>query len=122
MAIRKIIFSLLLLATTACIPALAEGGWFAGRLVGHVFYTQKATMDQDRPESDDRMPNTRGQRAADRGLPETSGSGDTAEAGDNPYGADAASGRRQSRLSPEERRALRRQIDEAGHDIYRRKR
>jgi hypothetical protein len=30
--------------------------------------------------------------------------------------------RKQGRLSPEERRALRRQIDEAGHDIYRPKR
>jgi hypothetical protein len=28
-------------------------------------------------------------------------------------------GSRQGRLSPEERQALRRQIDEAGHDIYR---
>jgi hypothetical protein len=28
-------------------------------------------------------------------------------------------GPRQGRLSPEERQALRRQIDEAGHDIYR---
>jgi hypothetical protein len=28
-------------------------------------------------------------------------------------------GQRQGRLSPEERQALRRQIDEAGHDIYR---
>lgn len=30
-----------------------------------------------------------------------------------------ADGGRQGRLSPEERQALRRQIDEAGHDIYR---
>ena len=29
---------------------------------------------------------------------------------------------RQGRLSPEERQALRRQIDEAGHDIYRSRR
>ena len=31
-------------------------------------------------------------------------------------------GPRQGRLSPEERQALRRQIDEAGHDIYRSRR
>ena len=31
-------------------------------------------------------------------------------------------GGRQGRLSPEERQALRRQIDEAGHDIYRTRR
>lgn len=33
-----------------------------------------------------------------------------------------ADGARQGRLSPEERQALRRQIDEAGHDIYRTRR
>ena len=33
-----------------------------------------------------------------------------------------AEGARQGRLSPEERQALRRQIDEAGHDIYRTRR
>jgi hypothetical protein len=33
-----------------------------------------------------------------------------------------AEGPRQGRLSPEERQALRRQIDEAGHDIYRSRR
>jgi hypothetical protein len=33
-----------------------------------------------------------------------------------------AEGGRQGRLSPEERQALRRQIDEAGHDIYRSRR
>ena len=33
-----------------------------------------------------------------------------------------ADGGRQGRLSPEERQALRRQIDEAGHDIYRSRR
>ena len=33
-----------------------------------------------------------------------------------------AEGGRQGRLSPEERQALRRQIDEAGHDIYRTRR
>lgn len=46
------------------------------------------------------------------GLPDTSGysaSGDS-NSQDNP--------RRQGKLSPEERRALRRQIDEVGHDLY----
>jgi hypothetical protein len=32
------------------------------------------------------------------------------------------SGERQGRLTPEERQTLRRQIDEAGHDLYKRKR
>lgn len=34
----------------------------------------------------------------------------------------APNGGRQSRMTPDERRALRRQIDEAGQDIYRQKR
>ena len=37
-------------------------------------------------------------------------------------GRGQADGARQGRLSPEERQALRRQIDEAGHDIYRTRR
>lgn len=37
-------------------------------------------------------------------------------------GRSQTEGGRQGRLSPEERQALRRQIDEAGHDIYRTRR
>lgn len=44
---------------------------------------------------------------------ESSGYGSQGEASPPPDNM-----RRQGRLSPEERRALRRQIDEAGHDIY----
>ena len=40
----------------------------------------------------------------------------------NRGGRGQADGARQGRLSPEERQALRRQIDEAGHDIYRTRR
>ncbi|MGE5622617.1 MAG: hypothetical protein ACM3WS_05635 [Bacillota bacterium] len=47
-------------------------------------------------------------------LPETSGY--TAQ-GDSASSAQE-NGRRQGRMSPEERRTLRRQIDEVGHDIY----
>lgn len=39
---------------------------------------------------------------------------------DNQTNGSQDNGRRPGRLSPEERRALRRQIDEAGHDIYKR--
>jgi hypothetical protein len=38
---------------------------------------------------------------------------------DNSTGSANDNAKRQGKMSPEERRALRRQIDEAGHDIYR---
>jgi len=51
------------------------------------------------------------------GLPENSGFGSSGD-----HSAARGSGndaqQRQGKMSPEERRALRRQIDEAGHDIY----
>ena len=49
-------------------------------------------------------------------APESSGYGATGDAQSNSQQAENI--RRQGRMSPEERRALRRQIDEAGHDIY----
>jgi hypothetical protein len=52
-----------------------------------------------------------GQDASGFGNQGSGGSSSNANASDN--------ARRQGRMSPEERRALRRQIDEAGHDIYR---
>lgn len=49
---------------------------------------------------------------------ESSGNGNP---GNNSAIPSPESSRKQSRLTPEERRTLRRQIDEAGHDIYRRR-
>jgi hypothetical protein len=67
-------------------------------------------MPQQRPRGEER----RGRYVT---LPDTSGYGslndNATNSGDN--------GRRTGRLSPEERRALRRQIDEAGHDLYSRR-
>ena len=49
-------------------------------------------------------------------VQDSSGAGDAEAQGGN------MAERRGGKLSPEERRALRRQIDEAGHDIYKSKR
>lgn len=61
------------------------------------------------PAQEQAYPNQRGQQRpdSDRGAREPRAQQD---------------GGRQGRLSPEERQALRRQIDEAGHDIYRQRR
>lgn len=55
------------------------------------------------------------QRGPVYAMPETSGYS-------APPDANAEQRRRSGRMSPEERRALRRQIDEVGHDIYTQKR
>lgn len=52
------------------------------------------------------------------GVPDSSGYSTQGESAHDP----SDNMRRHGRLSPEERRALRRQIDEAGQDIYRQKR
>lgn len=77
------------------------------------FYLQQTSNDRNPQQEDPQQQfqrqndNTRGQIFA---MPDTSG-----------YSAPADNNeqrRRAGRMSPEERRALRRQIDEVGHDIY----
>ncbi|MGE5650673.1 hypothetical protein [Noviherbaspirillum sp. UKPF54] len=78
-------------------------------------FLQNAVLDrnlQGAEQAEQRQPEQRRGRLV--GLPETSGY--TAQ-GDSGSGAQE-NARRQGRMSPEERRTLRRQIDEAGHDIY----
>jgi hypothetical protein len=57
-----------------------------------------------------------GGRGRTFGLPENSGFGSNRDYAGRGSGDDSQ--QRQGKMSPEERRALRRQIDEAGHDIY----
>lgn len=84
-------------------------------LRGAVFHTQNAALERDEVRRDQPIP-TQGDAGRQRefGLPETNGFRAQAErdanASDYPH--------RQGRMSLEERRALRRQIDEVGHDIY----
>jgi hypothetical protein len=79
-------------------------GLYAFRNQGGQFEPSGQVAEQGRPRAEAR-------RERYVTLPDTSGYGALNENnGDN--------GRRTGRLSPEERRALRRQIDEAGHDLY----
>jgi hypothetical protein len=78
------------------------------------FQLQNITMDRTNgPQEDPQQAQRQGERRrnTDYVLPESSGYGSQAE-------SNAEHNRKQGRMSPEERRALRRQIDEAGHDIY----
>lgn len=108
-----------------CGAAASHAGPAGHRLEGwgwHTFRLQGIAIDRaDKPRE---APSPRaGEQRRDRisVFPESSGSSGSSNAG-NAQENSSASGdgnRRPSRsLSPEERRALRRQIDEVGHDIY----
>lgn len=103
-------FFLLLISGTANV--LAGPGVF-GRT--ERAYLQNAVLErnlQDPEPAGQRQQEPRRGRVV--GLPETSGY--TAQ-GDSGSSAQE-NARRQGRMSPEDRRTLRRQIDEVGHDIY----
>jgi hypothetical protein len=87
---------------------------FSHREAAQAFYTQRAAADNDRRENEHSRPALENGRGAD-----SSGSGQN---GDNSSQSSTDASKRQGKMSPEERRALRRQIDEAGHDIYKAKR
>ncbi|RJG06221.1 hypothetical protein D3870_09540 [Noviherbaspirillum cavernae] len=84
----------------------------AGRMYSVQLLTDKGAHggEQQAQRANDR-------RGRESGNPENSGFGSL---GDNFSNQNNAydSQRKQGKMSPEERRALRRQIDEAGHDIY----
>jgi hypothetical protein len=96
--------------------ALGMASAFAqGRRSGFTFYEQQAAQSQGMPGSEPQRQGD-GRRMRGFAFPESSGFGAN---GDNSSGNAGDASRRPGKLSPEERRALRRQIDEAGHDIYR---
>lgn len=106
-------FSFLLIFCTANALAVPGNRHWDERGVVRVSQLQSFALERGAP-----VGMQQGQQQGDQhrgrliSLPETSGysaSGDS-NSQDNP--------RRQGKLSPDERRALRRQIDEVGHDLY----
>ena len=80
------------------------------------YHVQNVLLDRDNGRQQQPGPQLQDQRRPrEAGVPESSGFGGQREGNSN---SSAENGRKQGRLSPDERRALRRQIDEAGHDIY----
>lgn len=106
-------FSLLLISNAANVLAAPGGHHSDEREFVRVSQLQSFALDRSAPVGMQQgQQQGEPHRARFIGLPETSGysaSGDS-NSPDNL--------RRQGKLSPEERRALRRQIDEAGHDLY----
>jgi hypothetical protein len=113
MRLKQIGASLLLILGAA--HAFADSGGYRreGRDTVRAFYLQSSSVARGDQRGEPRVPRQPdGSRGRESGLPDSSGSSQ-AEPGPPPDNKS-----KQGRLTQEEKRALRRQIDEAGHDIY----
>jgi len=124
MTIKLRLFVPLLLAVLAADVFSQPNEWRQGeRDAVRAFHAQYSDIDRNWQNN-----NSQAQRSAEGTGSGSAGANDTHEnAGmavnrDNSSESSGSSSRRAGKLSEEERRALRRQIDEAGHDIYSRKR
>ena len=97
--------------------AAAAGGDRGPKEAARTYYIQNVYMERDSARQQQQPPQALEQQRRNRepNQNESSGFGAPRESHAN---SSADSGRKQGRLSPEERRTLRRQIDEMGHDIY----
>jgi hypothetical protein len=87
-----------------------------GRATIRAYQVQEASVDkQGQRNMQAPMPQQNDPRRREFSAGDTSGS---SQAGESTSSFDNGRKQGQGRMSPEERRALRRQIDEAGHDIY----
>ncbi|MGH8808957.1 MAG: hypothetical protein ACREX0_13870 [Noviherbaspirillum sp.] len=112
MRLKQIGVSLLLILGAANAFAAPAAFRHDGRDAVRAYQVQGMAMDRHDPRNQPQMPQQNERRRREFAPPDSSGSG----AQGDPQSFD--NGRRQGRMTPEERRALRRQIDEVGHDIY----
>jgi len=101
--------------------AFAEPGFNRrdARETVRAYHIQSVTLDRNIPRDQPAVPQDR--RRPGEGGPESSGFGSSGDGQSNSQQSStqqAENARRQGRMTPEERRTLRRQIDEVGHDIY----
>lgn len=123
MTFKQAILCSLLIACNA--PALADSarGGMSERIAAvRGFVLQRSAFDVGRgAEQNSLQPGARGE-GEQRGARQPNPAQDSSGSSDSEQQAGNGAERRGGKLSPEERRALRRQIDEAGHDIYKSKR
>ncbi|WP_088709034.1 hypothetical protein [Noviherbaspirillum denitrificans] len=114
MRLHRIGSCLLLLLCAA--SALAEPGGYRrdARDAVRAYHIQAVTLERTLPPG--QMQGVPQERPR-QGMPDSSGYGAPRESRSDSQQAENAR-RQQGRMTPEERRTLRRQIDEAGHDIY----
>lgn len=115
MRIIRIVLSLLLIIGSAKVFAEPAGRSARDAVRDYHFQFQSIALDKDVPQGQQKGQPPEQRQRREFGVPDTSGGG---APGENQPNASPDSNRKQGKLTPEERRALRRQIDEAGHDIY----
>jgi hypothetical protein len=105
------IFALLIssLAGTLAVPAHAQRG------IGNLLGLRHAALEQEAPPSEQPLPPQAAQQPRVRAFGQADAS--IYEAQNESLSQESRSVQRVGRLTPEERRALRRQIGEVGHDI-----
>jgi hypothetical protein len=102
------------------VSAGADGNRWGEREFFRSYSIQRLVVERGDQRNDSQM-QTQGERGRGREFGGQDSSGYGNQGGNSSNGANDNS-RKQGRMTPEERRALRRQIDEAGHDIYPQKR
>lgn len=110
----------LVLLTLSVVAASADPGYGRrdARDAVRAYHIQSVTLERNLPREPQPIQPQERQRQG-LGTPESSG---YSAGGETQSHQQADNQRRHGRMTPEERRALRRQIDEAGHDIYHPKR
>lgn len=115
--LKQISVCILLIAGIADASASAGGNRRSERdYFMRLFQVQSTDDERSSPRGEPQMQHHAERRRGREDVPQdSSGNGNQM---DNSSGNLPEAPRKQGKLSPEERRALRRQIDEAGHDIY----
>lgn len=113
--VLKSIGAIFLIMSGATCALAASGGRVEVRETPRTSLFQRFIFDSNSSRNDRQMPRDH-DRSQNDAWQDTSGYGLAKDNGTQNSNTD--NGRKQGKLSPEERKALRRQIDEAGHDIY----
>lgn len=114
MHLGQLVISILLSVGSASVLADVGGYGRSSRDAVRAFQVQNIYLERGQQHL--QMPSATDQRES-RAYPGQESSGYGGQP-DNQASQTADNTRRQGRMSPEERKALRRQIDEVGHDIY----
>ena len=114
MHLKRLVISILLSVGAASVLADAGGYGRSSRDAVRAFQVQNIYLERSTPQPQIPAPTDRRENRAYPGQ-DSSGYGGQPDA---QASQSAENARRQGRMSPEERKALRRQIDEVGHDIY----
>jgi len=116
MHLDQLVISILLSVGSASVLADVGGYGRSSRDAVRAFEVQNIYLERGQQQQQLQMP-SRSERRESRAYSGQDSSGYGGQP-DSQASQTADNARRQGRMSPEDRKALRRQIDEVGHDIY----